>query len=119
MPEPPGPASGVLTVWLLQEQVKGPEETPQAPDDREATQVWRSLRSRDRQEEGESWQTPEPSEHAPGAGRTSVTAMVGNQGSGLEKPFAVRLGRARASGSKLSHLVCSHSTGTALLCQKS
>lgn len=123
MPEPPGPASGLLTVWLLQEQVRGPAEAPQAPDDREATQVCvggggAGLRSRDRQEEGERWRTPEPSRHAPEAGRTSVAAVVGNQGRGLEKPFGVRLGRARASGSKLSHLMCSHSTGKALLCRE-
>lgn len=34
---------------------------------------------------------PAPSEYAPEAGKTSVTAMMGDKGNGLEKPFGGRL----------------------------
>lgn len=61
--------------------MRGPAEVPQAPDDRDATQVWGGLRSRD-EEEGERWQTPEPPQQAPEAGRTSVTAMWGTRAVG-------------------------------------
>lgn len=58
---------------------------PQAPEDREATlgargskeQRWAGGKGR--------LQTPAP-QHAPEAGRTSVTAMMGDRGSALEKP---------------------------------
>lgn len=39
--------------------------------------------------------------------------MLEDQGRGLEQPFAVRVRRARPSGSELRHPTCCHSTGTA------
>lgn len=66
--------------------MREPEEAPQAPEDREATLGVRGSKEQ-RWARGEGkLQTPEPTACS-GGRRTSVTAMMGDRGSALEKPF--------------------------------
>lgn len=59
-------------------------------------------------------QTPEP-QHVPEAGRTSVTAMMGDEGNALEKPFESEWKELGFQAPKLRDPICSHSMGTKIL----